>query len=193
MAFKDELIIKLRADAEERDRVAHIDLSKEQILYGEPYQFAPRQFFDDYVELMVPESFSLMPEDAIAEKYLAKQKPQVILTDQDYTIDITLNLLADDTLKPKQIPLCLQTLKSAIREAYPATLFYDEGQVDANGKTIAYIDYKSASFGGAVYNIMFASAIHKRPFIGAFNCPFEQWEQWRPVILEMLKTVREIS
>jgi len=52
------------------------------------------------------------------------------------------------------------------------------------------MDYKSYSMGGAIYNIMFVSAIFDRPLIGTFNCPFEQWEQWRPVALEMLKTIR---
>jgi len=192
MAFTDEAIIKLRAEVEQRKWASNIDLSKEQILCGEAYQFVPKQFFDDRLELMVPESFSPMPEELVSEKYLSAQKPQVILTNRDYTIDITLNLL-QDSLKEDQIPLCLQKLKNTICEVYPATLFFDEEQLDADGTVVAYMDFKSFSLGGPIYNVMFVSAICKRPLIGTFNCPFEYWEQWRPVVFEMLKTVREID
>ena len=131
-----------------------------------------------------------MPEELATEKYLAAQKPQVILTNRDCTADITLNLL-DGALEAAQVPLCLQKLKSTVRKAFPATLFFDEGQLDAVGASVAYMDFKSFSLGGPAYNIMFVSAICKRPLIASFNCPFEHWEQWQPVVLEMLKTIRE--
>ena len=192
MAFADEAIIKMRVEAEQRKWESNIDLSKEQILYGEAYNFAPKQFFDDRLELMAPREFSPMSEEMAAEKYLTSQKPQVILSNRDYTIDITLNLL-EDALLVEQIPQCLQKLKNTIRDVYPATLFYDAELIDTDGAPVAYMDFKSSSLGGPVYNIMFASALCGRPLIGTFNCQFEHWEQWRPVALEMLKTIREIK
>ena len=190
MAYADETIIKLRAEVEQRNRETSIDLSKVQIIYGEVYSFAPNHFFDKRLVYVVPQKFSQMPEDLVAEKYLAAQKPQVILTSLDNTIDITLNLL-EGKLKAEQIPLCLQKLKGAIRKAYPATLFYDEELFNESGVSVAYMDYKSFSLDGPVYNIMFVSVICNKPLIGTFNCPFDKWEQWRPVVLEMLKTIRE--
>lgn len=192
MAFADEAIIKLRAEAEQRKWESNIDLTKEQVLYGEAYNFAPKQFFDDRLELVVPEEFSPMPEEMAAEKYLTAQRPQVILSNRDCTIDITLNLL-EDLLKAIQIPLCLQKLKKTIREVYPATLFYDTELLETGHATVAYMDFKSFSLSGPVYNIMFVSVICGRPLIGTFNCLFEHWEQWRPVALEMLKTIREVK
>jgi len=192
MAFTDEAIIKQRAEAEQRKRESHIDLTKEQILYGEAYNFMPKQFFDDRLEFLMPREFSLMPEHMAAEKYITAQRPQVILSNRDCTVDITLNLL-EDLLKAIQIPLCLQKLKNTIHEVYPATLFFDAELIDTNNATIAYMDFKSFSLGGPVYNIMFVSAVCGMPLIGTFNCSFERWEQWRPVVLEMLKTMREVE
>ena len=93
MPYKDEAIIKLRAEVELRNRASSVDLNKEQIIYGEEYSFAPKQFFDKQLEFMVPQEFVPMPQDLVVEKYLAAQKPQVILTSRDFTVDITLNLL----------------------------------------------------------------------------------------------------
>jgi len=192
MTFTDEAIVKLRADVEQRKWASNIDLTKEQILYGEAYQFEPWQFFDHCLEIMVPQTFAPMPEELAAEKYLTSQKPQVILTSRDYTTDITLNLL-DGELKAEQVPLCLQKLKDTIRGVYPATLFFDAERLDADGTTVAYMDFKSFSLGDPVYNVMFVSAIRGRALIGTFNCQYEYWEQWRPVVFEMLKTIREIK
>jgi len=189
MGYADEAIIKLRTGAELRNRASSIDLAREQIICGEEYSFAPAQFFEKRLELVVPQEFAPMPEDLAAEKYLSAQKPQVILTSHDCTVDITLNLL-DGTLKTEQIPQCLQKLKGTIRKAFPATIFYEEEQFDSDDGSVASMDYKSYSMGGAIYNIMFVSVIFNKPLIGTFNCPFEQWEQWRPVALEMLKTIR---
>ena len=190
--YTDEAIIKLRAEIEQRKWASNIDLSKEQILYGEVYQFAETQFFDDRLALMVPREFLPMPEDLTAEKYLTAQKPQVILTNRDYTIDITLNLLEGD-ITEEQLPLCLQALKNAICEVYPATLFFDAEQMEAENRAVTYMDFKSFSLGGPIYNVMFVSVICGRPLVGTFNCQFEHWEQWRPVVFEMLKTIREIE
>jgi len=123
MNFMDEAIVALRAEVEQEKWASGIDLRKEQVICGEAYQFAPNQFFDNCLEIMVPQRFFHMPEEKIAEKYLTAQKPQVILTNQDYTIDITLNWL-EGSLKAEQVPLCLQKLKNTICVAYPATLFF---------------------------------------------------------------------
>ena len=192
MAFADEAIIKRRVEAEQRKRESNIDLTKEQILYGEAYNFVPKQFFDDRLEFVVPREFSPMPEEMAAEKYLTAQKPQVILSNRDHAIDITLNQL-EDSLKLEQIPQCLQKLKNTIRDVYPATLFYDAELIDTDDATIAYMDFKSFSLSGPIYNVMFVSRISGRPLIGTFNCSFEHWEQWKPVVLEMLKTIRELE
>ena len=192
MAYTDEAIIKLRAEVEKRKWASHIDLNNEQILYGEAYQFEQRYFFDSRVSLMIPNTFSEMPEDIAAEKYLTSQKPQVILSNHDYSIDITLNLL-QGTLKTEQIPLCLQKLKNTIREVYPATLFYDEELLSEEDITVAYMDFKSFSLSGPVYNVMFVTSICGQALIGTLNCAFDYWEQWKPVAHEMIKTVREIK
>ena len=160
MGYADEAIIKLRTEAELRERASSTDLSKVQVICGEEYPFAPRLFFDKRLELTAPQGMSPMPEELAAEKYLAAQKPQVILTNRDYTADITLNLL-DGALEAAQAHLCLQKLKSTIRKAFPATLFFDEGQLDAVGASVSYMDFKSFSLGGPAYNIMFVSAICK--------------------------------
>ena len=192
MAYIDEAIIKLRTKEEQKNWMSTIDLTKEQILYGESYHFTQRLFFEDILELLVPEAFFPMPEDIAAQKYLSAQRPQVILTNHGYTIDITLNLL-EGTLKDEQVHLCLQKLQNAIREAYPATLFYDVEQMDLDGLTLAYMDFKSFSLAGPLYNVMFVTALDEQPLIGTLNCPFEQWEQWRPVAIEMLRTIRKVE
>lgn len=190
MAYIDEAIIKLRAEQEKRNWMINIDLSKEQIIYGESYLFEYRRFFDNQIELMIPHEFFSMPEDKAAQKYLTAQKPQVILSGRDYSVNITLNLL-ESTLKKEQVPLCLQKLKNTIRDVYPATLFYDNDQLDTEGSTVAYMDFKSFSLGGPIYNIMFVTAIGGKPLIGTFNCIFDNCEEWRPLAIEMLKTFHE--
>lgn len=192
MAYTDEAIVKLRAEVEKRKWASNIDLKKEQILYGESYQFETRYFFDHRLSLMVPNDFSEMPEEVIAEKYLTAEKPQIILTNHDRSIDITLNLL-QGTFQAEQVPLCLQKLRNTIREVYPATLFYDEELLYEKDMTVAYMDFKSFSLGGPIYNVMFVAAIHGRALIGTLNCAFDYWEQWKPVAHEMIKTVQEIK
>jgi len=65
--------------------------------------------------------------------------------------------------------------------------------VSSDNLTIAYMDFKSFSLGDALYNVMFVAALDGRPLIGTFNCPFDYWEQWQPVIFAMIQTIREIK
>jgi len=191
MTYTDEAIIRLRTAEEQKERITHIDLS-EEILYGETYRFAPRQFFEDRLELMIPEHFSPMPEKKIAEKYITVSKPQVVLTNGDYTINITLSLLKG-TLRDEQVHSHLQTLQGAIREVYPATIFYDHRQLKPSEMPISYMDFKSFSLSGPIYNMMFVAAFAKQTLLGTFNCSFDHWEQWQPVVIEVLKNIREVK
>jgi len=190
--FIDEAIIKLRIDADIRGLPTSIDLARGQVICDTLYSFEAMQLFDKVLEIVLPQEFAPMPEGLAAKKYLASQKPQVIFTSRDYTTDITLNLLRE-ALKPDQVLACLRKLRSTIQGAYPATLFYDEETLDAVGISVAYMDYKSFSLNGPIYNIMFVSAICNRPLVGTFNCPFGFWEVWRPAAVEMLKTIRETT
>lgn len=192
MSYLDEAIVKLREEQEQREREWKVDLSKEQIIYGETYQFVLTQFFEDCLELMIPQEFIPMPEEQVENKYKMEQKPQVIMTNQNYRIDITLNLL-EETITIEQIPLCLQKLKNTINEVYPATMFFEEEQKEVNNTSVAYMDFKSFSLGGPIYNVMFVSKISNRLLVGTFNCPFTDWEQWRPVVVEMLETIQDSS
>lgn len=184
----DEIIVYIRNQQEKEVRKIHGNLNDGWLVNGNVYEFDSVLLFDNQVEVSLPKEFQLMPEDKLKEKYFAEQRP-VVWTDSTYLINFTFCLTEERFVSEATNP-CVQTLKDAIRSVYPATVFYNDGQIEEN-KRIVFFDFKSFSLNGPVYNMMYLTEIRGKVFIGTFNCPFDKYEDWELVVYKIMESLKE--
>lgn len=192
MDYLDESIVGIRMKQESEVRIKSLDLSKKQVIKGNVYAFEEKCFFDGRMGIMLPEEFLSMPEDIRDQKYLFAQRPEILLTNSDFSIDFTLSML-NIKLAADQLNPYLQTVKQSIQRVYPAVMFYEQEHIETINTAAEIMDYKSFSLDGSVYNLMFVTVIGEYLALGSFNCPFNDWEDWKPTLIKSIETIFDKS
>lgn len=191
MAYIDKIIIKLRNKAEWEIIKSKMDLSDGRTIYGKSYSFEERSFFDNQFSMQCPTEFKDMPESIASRKYISQQRPPVILTSSSFEVDITFNLIKD-SIQRHEVAAYRQELQKTIRSVYPANQFYDTGEIEKANLPIEFFEFKSFALGGSLYNNMFITSIHGRGLMGTFNCPFDQFPEWRDAVFLMIGSLAEL-
>lgn len=191
MSYLDEPIVTLRSEVESAHK-STVDLTRTFVIYGETYSFENREFLGGELHMTVPATFNDMPEAVIAQKYLSAEKPQVVLTNFDHIVDISLNRLHTNA-DTEKLSGYMQQVKRTLSRVNPSILFFEAKEIGGVNVPVHTMDFKSFSLAGPVYNLMFLSALSGKLLLGAFNCPFGQWEDWKPVIEAMAETIKDTA
>lgn len=154
------------------------------------YNFKEMNFFNNKLSILLPKEFHQMDERRAKEKYSSEQRPSVIWTNADNTIDFTLNL-TNQALRTSQLALLRATLQDAICKVSPATMIFEDGRIETENQVIEFFDFKSFALDGLVYNVMFITPVAGKGLIGTFNCPFVRFDDWKPVVLQVMYSVKE--
>lgn len=93
----------------------------------------------------------------------------------------------------ESLPVYLQRIKYTLGRVNPSTLFFEEEQIESVNLSVMVLDFKSFSLSGAIYNLMFLTEVDSRLVLGSFNCPFDEWEDWKPVMLTMLQSMEAVE
>lgn len=135
----------------------------------------------------LPEGFGDMDANLASKKYPSDHRPQVIRTDDNGEVNFTFNLF-HETISSDQMEGTLDQFKILIQMAQPANQFMDGGALkgEASG---SWMDFKSYSLDGPLYNIISLTGFTETFVMGMFNIPYGNWRRWKPIVLEVLKTI----
>lgn len=88
--FFDEKILEYRRRAR---REKHSTLETGMYVQDELMQFERKKLFDDKISIMLPQSFVHLPPELAKAKYMSEQRPQIIMTSLDTTVNIGLSFM----------------------------------------------------------------------------------------------------
>lgn len=152
------------------------------------YEFEQQGFWDNKLCLYIPKDFADMPEHLRAVKYPYQQRPQIIKSDETGAINITLSKVEQD-LQDQWVKELTAGMKATIKRANPASVFYTEGVEMVGEKQVGYFDFKSPALDGFLYHLMFFLALEGKMVMGTFCCPFAEYEEWREIAFQVMRTV----
>jgi len=67
---------------------------------------------------------------------------------------------------------------------------YGTGE-EENETKVYWLEYKSFASDSRIYNVLFVFQTGNEWNLGTFFCPFEEYEQWKPAVWEIMRTVKE--
>lgn len=188
--YIDKTIVYLKNKKEDNNRKKTIDLTKGIMINKENYCFEQKRILNSKVSFFLPTGFFLMGEEAIKEKYPSLQRPNIILTNYDKSINFTFSIITD---RKQDIFFTKQAIKQAIKAVYPSNLFYEDGIFEHQNSRVCYFDFKSFSLDGQIYNMMFIFLLDEQVVIGNFNCRFEFYEEWRPILIKIIESIEIVE
>lgn len=187
----DEKILDFLNEVEKKQ--AKKDICSGPVKIGERYyEFEEVGFWDEKVKIYIPNDFMDMPLEARKLKYPAENRPEIIKSNEDGTIAITLNII-DSPLAEEHVEELKDGMKNVIRKVNPSNVFYDDGVLEVDSKNIGFFEFKSSAIDEFLYNLMFFFELEEKTVMGTFSYPYKKYDDWRDVAFQVLKTIRVIK
>lgn len=156
------------------------------------YEFEEVKLFDNKAAVMLPIVFTDMPERAAKIKYPSKNRPQIIKTNHDGSINFCFSML-EHQMSEEEIAPMADSIKDVMKKLQPATTFYTENVEKTRTNTFAWFTYQNHCMDGKIFNHMFVTAVDGKMVQGMFNCPSREMELWKYVMKDMMLTFRDIT
>lgn len=85
----------------------------------------------------------------------------------------------------------INMLKTMIKNMNPAYIFFEDKTIEsATGNSISLIQFKRYGIDEAAYNIIYLVSIDKYIIQGAFNCKYNDMDEWKRAALEIIKSIK---
>lgn len=188
MEYADEKILEFINQAEQAKEPKNICEGPVKI-GSRYYEFAEQTFFEERLSLYIPLDFADLPPNLREIKYPSGQRPQIIKTDETGSINLTLSPI-DSALNEDQVQELTDGMKAIIQKVNPANIFYSDGMEEVDGKNIGYFEFKSPALDEAIYNLMFFFELEGKTIMGTFSCAYKEYENWRDIAFQVIRTVR---
>lgn len=145
--------------------------------------------FEDKLSVMLPNKFVIMLPELIGTKYISEKKPDVIYTSLDGSVNFSFNLLVTSPSE-RDMSYAVNMLKTMIKNMNPAYVFFEDKTIESvAGNSISLIQFKSYGIDEAAYNILYLLSMNKYIIQGAFNCRYNDMEEWKRAAFEVIKTI----
>lgn len=176
----------------------HTQETPEQILEkgvcidGQMYQFERRELFDHKLSIMLPKHFQLMEYSIAKMKYPMESRPQVIYTNASGEVNFAFSHL-DVQIESDQVRDCSAHIKAVIAKVNPAYIFDESADETIGRMQLSWFAFVSFAIDRDIYNFMYIANLEGKILHGVFNCPAEAAEDWRIVIKQAVRTMKDLT
>lgn len=186
--FLDEKIVEFRNRARKEK---YCTLETGMYIKNELVDFERKTLFQEKLSIILPVSFVDLPADMAKVKYTSQQRPQIIKTSLDTTVNLGLSM-TDIKIYEEQIKTLKNQAQEALKRLNPAFVFY-ESKVETMNVPLGWFEFKSYGLDTDVYNLMFVSRIEGKMLHGVFNCDYDDALEWREAARQMMYSVTDLS
>lgn len=187
MDYLDKEIMEFRKSAK---KSKYNSLETGMYIKDRLVHFKETQVLNDKVSVMLPEGFVDMPHEAAKMKYPSEQRPQVIKTSDDGTVNFTFSLYEVE-FNGRQTEDALGQFKAVIRKVNPAFIFYDF--VIETDKALGWFDFKSYGLDEQIYNVMYIIPVEGKLMHGIFNCLYRDILEWKEPVHQIMMSVTDLT
>jgi hypothetical protein len=199
--YMDETVLNVVQEAEDQaaagaaksvlaeEITAQDIVSGQALVSGKTVLFAPREFLDGRVKIVMPQDWEDMDNELAKRKYPYESRPPIIQTDETTTFNLTFNH-TNIPLKKQDMETFIETMKMFAGKMIKVQ-FVGQGQTEKEGSglVIGWFDFISPGLDEPLYNFVFCTALDKKALIMTFNCLNSRQERWRSVAEAMMNTL----
>jgi hypothetical protein len=183
--MNDEQIAKLAAEQYEKEQSISIR-SGEIGINSRFYTFERTALLDGKLLVYLPADFADMPEDLAKIKYPSSDRPRIIKSDERGAATFTFGIV-DSPLDEASVSELAAGMRTMLQRLNPAYLFLDTAGTEVlEMPRTGNIEYKSPAIDGTLYNVMYFAPLDGKTMMGTFCCHYDEHEEWRPVVSEIL-------
>jgi hypothetical protein len=151
--------------------------------------FEEKSVLEDRVKIRLPETFTVMSPEIAALKYPSERRPNLIYTNESTSINIAFNH-TQSPLHDTDMDAFKKSMVQILTKTQPLARWIEEGVRNVNGKNIGFCDFLAPTFDVNIYNLLFFTELEGRALLCTFNCTEEEMEDWKPIAMGIMDSVK---
>ncbi len=190
MDYMDAEILEQK---KEQEQIRNSDISKGEVYIGGGYlPFADVLLFENRMSIRLPETFLDMPSAVAAVKYPMEQRPQIIKTSEDSTVNFSFNLF-DQAFRSDQVKEAASVFQTVVKKMSPSSRLFENQVEPLQATQLGWFDFKASSIDEPVYTLMGVTVVDNKLLHVIFSCPHESMKAWKPIALQVFRSIKNIS
>ena len=154
--------------------------------------FSKTKIFDEQMEIVLPNSFGIMPDNYAKVKYPSNFRPHIIFTNASLSVNLGFSLLMQKANEDEIGDMAVH-LKNMLKRSNPTVQIYGQETKKTLQCLKVWYDFRTQALDEAIYNIHFLAVINSRVMHGMFNCLYRETDDWYEMAQQIIESVRDIS
>lgn len=155
---------------------------------GELVQFKETMLFNNEIGIMLPVGFRDMELNEARKKYFSEQRPQIIKTNEDGSVNFSFNLLKRK-VGVGQLEAVIQDFHHVLKRFQPLSVCLEMGAELYDHVPCAWMEFVSSALDENIYNLFTIYPIGDKLLMVMFNCPFAKSMDWSFCLLQIRKSI----
>lgn len=190
-----EQIIKKVKQAQDPEQLDYLNIDNNihdgyVIVQYQKLELEERALVDEKITMCLPKDFQLMKPELVDIKYPGEDQPEFVYTNEKTTVNMTFSL-EKEHISNEAIESLRDALAEQMQQLYPDSPIADQEIIEAGRKRVACFSFEVPLLDEPAYNVMFFMALKEGLLIGSFNCSVYDKKEWRPIVKQLLTTIRE--
>lgn len=136
-----------------------------------------KQVLNDKVEILLPKNFGIMSEEMLQLKYPSANRPTLVYSDEDGTVNIAFNHTTSRASQ-KEIEKYKDVFVSTFKSSYPTAVWGEKGVKEINGRKVGFLEVTTPAIDTKIYNLLFFTDMEGKLLICTFNCTSKKKSAW---------------
>ncbi|MEJ8547422.1 hypothetical protein [Brevibacillus borstelensis] len=148
-----------------------------------------KKVLSDKVEILIPKGFDIMSEEMAKVKYPGENRPTLIYTDADGSVNLAFNH-TPTPVQDSQIKELKDQMKQVFEQGYPDATWYKDEVTQINGKNVGVFELLTPAADTKVYNLIFFTELDGKLLMMTFNCTDKLMDEWKPLAQQILQSYK---
>jgi hypothetical protein len=138
--------------------------------------------------MLIPTHFGPMDEELIRAKYPGERRPTFVLSNEDGTVNITLNH-TKNAMSPKDLDAAHRAFDGMFRNQYPSATWYRSERTTLNDQECFVLELLTPGSDTEIHNIIVVFSFEGRMLLISANLTKELVAEWLPIMQKMIKSI----
>lgn len=187
--YIDTKVIELRR---KQDQANYNNIETGIYVNNQLIEFEVQELFDKKMSIALPKGMMPMAEDMAKIKYTTENRPKIIYTNQEGTVNFTFNHFTLP-IQDEETIQAVQQIKNLFKKIHPANIFYEMKEEAIDKTKLSWFDFKGYAIDSQLYHLIYVTPIEKTMLNGAFNCPFADAAEWKKAVLPVILSIKDLT
>ncbi len=155
---------------------------------GELIQFHETMLFNNEIGMILPASFQDMEPAEARKKYFSEQRPQIIKTNEDGSVNFSFSLV-DKKVENEKLVVVIKEFHRVLKRFQPMSVCLEMGEELYDPVPNAWMEFISNALNDNLYNMLTIYPIGGRLLMAMFNCSFQKRMEWINCLPQIRKSI----